>query len=142
MVIYQCYRCGYENTNKSNLIRHLNRKNVCKPVKRNINLENCKESILNGVSYEDFIKYKSNTINLPKTSDVDEKEVLLKRISNLEKELQEREVQLDEMEKKVKRRELQIDEMKKKSRVNIENQNIRIITFKEVDLSQLTGITM
>ena len=128
MVIYQCYRCGYENTNKSNLIRHLNRKNVCKPVKRNINLENCKESILNGVSYEDFIKYKSNTINLPKTSDVDEKEVLLKRISNLEKELQEKEVQ--------------IDEMKKKSRVNIENQNIRIITFKEVDLSQLTGITM
>ena len=128
MVIYQCYRCGYENINKSNLIRHLNRKNVCKPVKRNINLENCKESILNGVSYEDFIKYKFNTINLPKTSDVDEKEVLLKRISNLEKELQDKEVQ--------------IDEMKKKSRVNIENQNIRIITFKEVDLSQLTGITM
>ena len=128
MVIYQCYRCGYENTNKSNLIRHLNRKNVCKPVKRNINLENCKESILNGVSYEDFIKYKFNTINLPKTSDVDEKEVLLKRISNLEKKLQEKEVE--------------IDEIKKKSRVNIENQNIRIITFKEVDLSQLTGITM
>ena len=126
--MYQCYRCGYENTNKSNLIRHLNRKNVCKPVKRNIDLENCKESILNGVSYEDFIKYKSNTINLPKTNDVGEKEVLLKRISNLEKKLQEKEVE--------------IDEIKKKSRVNIENQNIRIITFKEVDLSQLTGITM
>lgn len=126
--MYQCYRCGYENTNKSNLIRHLNRKNVCKPVKRNIDLENCKESILNGVSYEDFIKYKSNTINLPKTNDVGEKEVLLKRISNLEKKLQEKEVE--------------IYEMKKKSRVNIENQNIRIITFKEVDLSQLTGITM
>lgn len=128
MVTYQCYRCGYENTNKSNLIRHLNRKNVCKPVKRNINLENCKESILNGVSYEDFIKNKSNNTKLPKISDVDEKEVLLKRIGNLEKKLQEREEQ--------------IDEIKKKSRVNIENQNIRIITFKEVDLSQLTGITM
>lgn len=128
MVIYQCYRCGYENTNKSNLIRHLNRKNICKPIKKNINLENCKESILNGVSYEDFIKNKSNNINLPKISDVDEKEVLLKRISNLEQKLLER----DE----------QIDEMKKKSRVNIENQNIRIITCKEVDLSQLTGITI
>ena len=128
MVIYQCYRCGYENTNKSNLIRHLNRKNVCKPVKRNINLENCKESILNGISYEDFIKCDSSTKNLPKTSDLGEKEVLLKKISNLEKKLQERE-------------EL-IDDMKNKSRVNIENQNIRIITFKEVDLSQLTGITM
>lgn len=128
MVIYQCYRCGYENTNKSNLIRHLNRKNVCKPVKRNINLENCKESILNGISYEDFIKCNSSTKNLPKTSDLGEKEVLLKKISNLEKKLQER----DE----------EIHEMKKKYKVNIENQNIHIITFKEVDLSQLTGITM
>lgn len=128
MVIYQCYRCGYENTNKSNLIRHLSRKNVCKPLKRNINLENYKESILNGVSFEDFVKHKSNTKNLPKISDVDEKEELLKTIRNLEKKLKEKDVQ--------------IDEMKNKCRVNIESQNIRIISFKEVDLSKLTGIAM
>ena len=126
MVLYQCYRCGYENTNKSNLIRHLNRKNICKPVKRNINLENYKESILNGVLFEDFIKYKSKNINLPKTSDVIEKEELLKTIKNLEKKIQEKDVQ--------------IDEMKNKCRVNIENQNIRIITCKEVNLSNLTEL--
>ena len=32
MGIYKCFRCGYTASQKSNLISHLNRKNICKPL--------------------------------------------------------------------------------------------------------------
>ena len=36
--IYICDRCGYTNKLKSNLKRHLSRKNICKPIKSNIDI--------------------------------------------------------------------------------------------------------
>ena len=42
MGIYSCFRCGYTASQKSNLISHLNRKNICKPLLADISIENIK----------------------------------------------------------------------------------------------------
>jgi len=39
MVKYKCYRCGYINHHRSNFIKHLNRKNICKPIISDITIE-------------------------------------------------------------------------------------------------------
>ena len=54
MVNYECYRCGYTNNNKSNIIRHINRKNTCKVSFLDIKLDDCKKEILSGMSYKDY----------------------------------------------------------------------------------------
>ena len=54
MVKYECYRCGYTNDNKSNIIRHINRKNTCKVNLLEIKLDDCKKDILNGISYKEY----------------------------------------------------------------------------------------
>ena len=54
MVKYECYRCGYTNENKSNIIRHINRKNTCKVNLLEIKLDDCKKDILNGISYKEY----------------------------------------------------------------------------------------
>ena len=43
MVEYICNRCGYNAKQKINLIRHLNRKNICSPLLENISIENIKK---------------------------------------------------------------------------------------------------
>ena len=43
MGIYKCFRCGYTASQKSNLISHLNRKNMCKPLLADISIENIKK---------------------------------------------------------------------------------------------------
>ena len=69
MVKYECYRCGYTNINKSNIMRHINRKKTCKIKNSNINLDDCKDYILSGMSYQDYCekilypKYSKNDPN-------------------------------------------------------------------------------
>ena len=43
MVEYLCYRCGYVGKQKIHLKNHLNRKNVCKPVLDDIDVEEIKK---------------------------------------------------------------------------------------------------
>ena len=73
MTVYQCYRCGYESHIKTIIVRHINRKNICKPKINNIKFEDCKEYILSGMSYKEYCKeimssklpqnfHKNNTI--------------------------------------------------------------------------------
>ena len=64
MVNYICYRCGYSNSNKSNIVRHLGRKHHCKPILNKINLDDCKEAILNGLNYNQYLE----SINSGKSS--------------------------------------------------------------------------
>ena len=52
---YQCYRCGFESEKKYNMKVHLNRKYICKPLLRDICLDEYKEKILNRISYKDLI---------------------------------------------------------------------------------------
>ena len=40
MVEYKCHRCGYNAKQKINLMRHLNRKNICQPLLEDISIEN------------------------------------------------------------------------------------------------------
>ena len=56
MTVYQCYRCGYESHIKTIIVRHINRKNICKPKLNNIKFEDCKEYILSGMSYKEYCK--------------------------------------------------------------------------------------
>ena len=43
MVEYICNRCGYNAKQKINLMRHLNRKNICNPILENIGIEEVKK---------------------------------------------------------------------------------------------------
>jgi len=43
MVEYVCNRCGYNAKQKINLVRHLNRKNMCQPLLEDISIENVKK---------------------------------------------------------------------------------------------------
>lgn len=43
MVKYECLRCGYNTKSKSSFMNHLNRKNICIPVKDNIGIEEIKK---------------------------------------------------------------------------------------------------
>ena len=43
MVEYICNRCGYNAKQKINLMRHLNRKNICSPLLEDISIENIKK---------------------------------------------------------------------------------------------------
>ena len=43
MVEYVCFRCGYNGKQKINLIRHLNRKNVCKATDDDVEIEMIKD---------------------------------------------------------------------------------------------------
>ena len=56
MVKYSCYRCGYTINDKTKILKHFNRKNICKPKLNDINIDVCKEYILKGLSYEQFIE--------------------------------------------------------------------------------------
>ena len=68
MVNYECYRCGYTNNNKSNIIRHIGRKNICKPIISNDRLDVSKEYILNGLTYNEYINILKFDKNEPKMS--------------------------------------------------------------------------
>ena len=71
MVKYECYRCGYTNINKSNIMRHINRKKTCEIINSNVNLDDCKDYILSGMSYKDYcekILYPNYSKNDPNHS--------------------------------------------------------------------------
>jgi len=60
MVFYECYNCGYNHTDKSKLSSHFKRKKLCTSIRNNINLEECKKYILEGISYEEYINNIDN----------------------------------------------------------------------------------
>ena len=53
-MIYQCYRCLWTNNIKTKMKDHLSRVRPCKMVNYEINLDDCKEYILNGMSYKEY----------------------------------------------------------------------------------------
>jgi len=71
MVNYQCYRCGYTNKDKSKIHIHLKRKTPCKVKLNNIEIDECKEYILEGLSYDEYLKHYNpckSSANLCKSS--------------------------------------------------------------------------
>ena len=60
--MYICYNYGYENCNKTKMNIHLTRQHKCKSIRDiYINLNECKEYILNKVSYINYLKIIGNT---------------------------------------------------------------------------------
>jgi phage anti-repressor protein len=55
MVNYNCPRCGYNTQNKPNIVRHLNRKNICKPTKFDIDVIKYKQDIIDGKKFVEKI---------------------------------------------------------------------------------------
>jgi hypothetical protein len=70
MVNYTCYRCGYSNINKSNIVRHIARKNSCIPKFNNINLDEVKESILSGLNYEEYLNLNDKPNKYPDSQNI------------------------------------------------------------------------
>ena len=66
MVNYQCYRCGYTTFDKTKIKSHFNRKNRCKPLLNDIDLDDHKKYILEGLSYEQFLKIEKKRENYAK----------------------------------------------------------------------------
>ena len=62
MVQYNCFRCGYSTFLKSDMRSHLNRKNVCDPVLRDIELNDYSKDIL---GRRKFIETEENPESLP-----------------------------------------------------------------------------
>ena len=61
MVLYECFRCGYNTKLKGNMNHHLNRKNVCEPIEDDISIVSIK-------NYYGFEKKKYNRFGAGKTS--------------------------------------------------------------------------
>ena len=54
MVIYTCYKCGYNTKYKCNMKSHLERINKCKGIYNKVKLNVCKKYILQGLSYLEY----------------------------------------------------------------------------------------
>jgi hypothetical protein len=63
MVLYECYNCGYTNLHKCKMRNHLSRQRICKKIRENINLNDLKEIILQGVSYQEYLNLKLETVD-------------------------------------------------------------------------------
>lgn len=53
MEVFQCKRCGYETKTKSNLYKHLRRKNVCSPVLSDVDAQQMLNEMLPTKTYND-----------------------------------------------------------------------------------------
>ena len=56
MVNYTCYRCGYTTHIKTLMVRHFSRKHSCDAKINDIKIDVCKEYILKGLSYQDYLE--------------------------------------------------------------------------------------
>ena len=66
MVNYICYRCGWSINHKTKMINHIARKYSCKNKLNNINLDVCKDSILFGKSYDEYLNDLKSSQNVVK----------------------------------------------------------------------------
>jgi len=71
MIEYICNRCGYNAKQKINLIRHLQRKNICSPTLENISIEEVKKHYdfkIDTKNHQNPPKLHQTTPNLPPKS--------------------------------------------------------------------------
>jgi len=64
---YECYMCLWSTPIKTKMVSHIGRIRPCKNI-NNINLEDCKEYILNGLSYNEYLNLGINHVNHCKSS--------------------------------------------------------------------------
>ena len=66
MVLYKCPRCGYNTTQKSDIRKHFLRKNPCRILLSECNIQDCFFKVL-GDNYHDYIKNNNLNININDT---------------------------------------------------------------------------
>ena len=54
MSTFNCFRCGYVCIRVSDMKLHLSRKNICKPILRDIILDEHRHNILSGLNFNDI----------------------------------------------------------------------------------------
>ena len=82
---YECYNCGYKNSNKTKMNTHLTRQNKCKSIRdTEIDLNDCKEFILNKYSYNDYILI---TQNKSTNNNIDNLNIINNKLENEKQEL-------------------------------------------------------
>ena len=60
MVLYECFRCGYNTKHRNSMKQHLNRKNICNPLLDDMVIEEIKK-------YYGFENYSETLQITPKT---------------------------------------------------------------------------
>jgi hypothetical protein len=126
MVKYECPRCLYNTTNKTNIINHLKRNKICKLSKDGIDIKpsNYSKTIINNeVSMEDFFQLVKNHEELVKKH-----EELVKKIENL--------TNPSNMEGNISNIGSNIGNNNSN---NINNINININNYKEPNLEYITN---
>ena len=61
MVKYVCDRCGYVNQHRSNFIKHLNRKYICKVINKDISIKDIKNKYGIGIISPKVVEISPNT---------------------------------------------------------------------------------
>ena len=64
---YECYKCLWTTHIKTKMVSHIGRKYPCKNI-NNIKLEDCREYILNGLSYNEYLNIGINPANYCKST--------------------------------------------------------------------------
>ena len=70
MVYYECYRCGYTVTHKSKMKLHLARKKRCESDYNDIDLDVCKDYIMRGIQYDEYLKISESKQPVNKKSTI------------------------------------------------------------------------
>ena len=65
MVQYTCFRCGYSAEKKNHMVAHLKRKNICKPILRDIDLDEYSKDILGRRKFIETDNFEEIYQNIP-----------------------------------------------------------------------------
>jgi hypothetical protein len=100
MINYVCYNCDYATSHKTRMQEHLERKNKCKS-SRNININDCKEYILRGILYKEYLSIIGNKNNYKQKDLIDEyKKQFIEIIKSKDNEIKELKNQLNKLQRK------------------------------------------
>lgn len=150
-MLYKCTRCGYENKLKSNFIRHLNRKNICKPKLKNIPIQEVFNLYFPSKKLKNsshLLNLSSKNLNFPSNSlnicmhcnrSYTRKDNLLRHLKTCKHKKEEKEynelkklvnllneqlkLEREKFKKEISKKDMQIDKLLKKNGININTFN-------------------
>ena len=74
MVNYVCYRCNYTTHIKTIMNRHLSRQTPCKSTHNQVDIDDCKQYVLQGYSYKEYLKLFKKVSNGLKPDEIVQKD--------------------------------------------------------------------